>query len=193
MKRILLILALVLSITTSHAQHNTQGSREDEPIVFDFDTNNRVSFGIGISSTRKVSSSTVVFNIKGFYFDISNNTEGNYKSYLGIDQYAGYDTSCWHVGYTIPIAYGFAITPLAGKLRWEKGYYDGGNWTVNDNGIVNEWVCTERYDAFDYGVQLKYDVLPGDYFGGSIYANVSKYNYGFGFEFIIYIDNLKYL
>lgn len=161
--------------------------------LFNFaEGNNRITFGCGISSVNNISSSMIVINLRGFYWDYHSNIEGNHHSNMGIEKYNGYNISSWHIGYTIPITSRIAVTPLVGKIDWEEGYYDGSNWGVTENGIVNEWVCTDGFTAFDFGVNARYDVLVEAWLGLSIFAKVTKYSYGFGFEMAFLLNDLLF-
>lgn len=182
MKNLIMVIVATLSVSLIKAQEPTD--------YFDFsDNDNQFSLGVGLSSNNQVSGSIGIINICGFYIDFYGNSEGNHRSNVGIEKYSGYDVGSWHIGYTIPITHRIAITPILGKLNWEKGYYDGANWGIDEDGIVNEWVCTESFTAFDFGANIRYDAYESDNFELSVFFAGTKYSYSFGIEFALSFDN----
>lgn len=153
--------------------------------LFDFQANRCTYLGVGYNSCDDVGGVNFLLSCYGIYIDYSANSEGNYSSYTGIDVYDGYNTSSWHIGYSIPITSSFKITPLIGSVDWMSGYWDGGDWWVTNDGIQNNFVPTATYKEIDFGINISYSFTNYTNWGFFIYANLSKYNIGGGIGFVI--------
>ena len=199
MRKIAILLTLLLSATALSAQrdlymmprYSTEELGTEYNIYSDFlslKNNNRITIGAAVSAINGVRSSAVTFNVFGAHFDYHSNTEGNHVRNLGVDNYDGYNAISWHIGYSIPITPHFSITPLVGKVNYQEGYYNGSNWGVDDNGIVNEWVSVSELADIDFGAKATLDILDAEYLGIAIFATLTAYTYSGGFELIFYFN-----
>lgn len=182
LRKLLICIVALTNLTLASAQE-----RHD---LFDFTENNRISIGAGWASNKKIDSTIATINIFGLYVDYCMNTAGNHVSNLGVEKYLGYNTKSWHIGYTFPITSRIAVTPILGKLNWEKGYYDGADWTIVNGNIVNKWICQERFVAFDYGINIRCDVIKTELLGLSVFAAISRYIYGFGLDCAFFLNKV---
>ena len=195
MKRFLLVIALLLVVTPLYAQYknkyhdvseNDLDYNEIEEIeYFDFSANKCCYIGGGYNLCDGVSGGGCILACYGVYFDFSSNTEGNYSNYLGVEQYDGYRTRSWHIGYSIPITHSLKVTPMIGRVNWNAGYWDGSDWWLTDDDIQNNFIPTDSYQGVDFGVNISYSFTNYTNWGFFVYANLSKYNIGAGIGFVI--------
>lgn len=218
MKRILLIGAILLSFLQAQAQAQAQSdaisfvqkvtkkyamevavatpTRSVKYYSF-LDRNKAVSVNCGYSyifgkkeypEMRGLSGANVGISIYGVYINIVGNLEGNYDSTMGVDKYNGYRTVAYHIGYTLPIAEWFSVTPIIGYSCWERGYYDGSDYYVDDYGVHNRFHAEMSYKAFDYGAIINFTALK--YI--NIYFNITTTNIGGGIGFRLPFSVFRY-
>lgn len=174
MKRFLLLFLLTSLSFSSYAQ-------------LDFDRNKTIDINLGYNNSgaltalrdndvKGLSAFNIVLGCYGFYFTISANYTGDHSRNMGIDKYEGYRTRTYCIGYALPITDWFKIIPTLGIAKWESGYWNGADWYVDSEGIVNKFSPHYSNKSPDIGCILQFTIAR--YF--NIYANVSNNNWGLG-------------
>lgn len=169
MKKIISIIVILLSITSVSAQKSS---------IIEYNKTPWAAFGYNCSgySHKGVNGMCGMMNILGVHVDYAFNAEGNNEGNSGIDRYYGYETYAWHLGYSIPVTEYFKVTPVIGMSKWGEGYYDGLDYTIDENGIHNQFNATYEYRRFDYGVVLSAEIKKTIV----LYVNLERENIGVG-------------
>lgn len=175
MKKFLVTLFCIFAISSVSAQRNIFQHNH----TFDINLGYNSSGGfipIVNDKVSGVSSMQLSLSCHGVYLDGAFNIQGDHTSNVGVDQYAGYQTYACHVGYSFPVCKWAKIIPVIGVSSWAEGYYDGSDWSVINNGIVNRFHKNYGYTAFDYGVVLNFTIAKFL----NVYLNVEAHNIGGG-------------
>lgn len=157
----------------------------EEMRYFDFSANKCTYIGGGYNSCDGVAGGGCILTCYGIYVDCATNKEGNYSNYIGVEQYDGYKTLSWHIGYSIPVTHSLKVTPIIGHVNWNAGYWDGSDWWVTDDDIQNNFVPTVTYQGVDFGINISYSFTNYTNWGFFVYASLSKHNIGGGIGFVI--------
>ncbi|MBO5821282.1 MAG: hypothetical protein J6R02_06775 [Alistipes sp.] len=176
MKRILIVIITVLIASSAMGQTTFL----DRNKTFDINVGyighgtNMTKYRDGVHNVNAVSGSLCIY---GVYLDVASNSKGDHSRNLGIDQYEGYRTRSWHIGYALPVCDFIKIIPYIGASRWAEGYWDGSDWYVNEDGINNKFITTgTEYHLFDPGIVVQGTIAR--YI--NIFLNVSRCNIGAG-------------
>lgn len=177
MKKIIIILIFILSnILYSYAQTNMLQYNKCVDFNFGYNVCNG-PMSLANSNVERVSGLKISGSAFGIYFDASLNVEGNHSGNTGIDNYYGYKTSSWHLGYSFPVCRWFKIIPIVGMSKYAEGYYDGSDWYITRNGISNKFKQDGfGYIAVDYGVVFNFNI----YKFLNIYTSIERCNFSIG-------------
>lgn len=178
MRKTLLIIALIFLALCPFA--NAQN-------IFEY--NKSFEFGLGYSRSgtfaamrdpkvTALNSAHVYLLFYGFYIDAGGCKNKDHTRNLGIEKYDGYKNGYLHVGYAIPVCRWAKIIPNIGYFYWAKGYWDGLDYTVDSNGIVNEFYAEHTYKKFDIGVTLS--ATFAKYFNAYVNVTLNNISVGLG-------------
>lgn len=143
--------------------------------AFSFNIGYNYSYGVE-GRYKGVSGMSFALSLYGVYLDFSGNVEGNHAGNMGVDKYSGYKTQALHIGYTFPISDWMRIIPVIGYSTSAIGYYDGSDFTVDENGVSNKFHASDKSVFFDYGVVVNVTIVKWL----SLYANIERRNIGMG-------------
>lgn len=84
-----------------------------------------------------------------------------------------------NVGCRIKIVKGLGITPIIGFIRADIGDVNGWDWSVDNDGIVNEYTTKQTNKYFNYGAIADYTFFESsNHFGVKIGIVAQRYNFG---------------
>lgn len=84
-----------------------------------------------------------------------------------------------NAGVRIKVAKGLGITPVLGYLRADIGDVDGGDWTLDDEGVVNKFIVRDSRKYFNYGGIIDYTFYdPTQTYGFKLGILAQRYNFG---------------
>ena len=172
MKKTIIFFFILVSLATSSWGQRTKQNKQigigmDINIAYisELDHLTRMAYGINV-------------NLLGLHFDYSVapalhrrspslNTWKNESRILFVN-----------IGYNINIGKRLIITPIVGYARAETGSTDGWDWTVDNKGIVNEFITEKRVDLFNFGARVGYQVYNNDIFNVVVSATAQRYAFG---------------
>lgn len=121
-------------------------------------TFSNINFTVGFGCGYNVDKSGMIMNISttlcGFVFDMATCYRNHGSDWsVGIwndDRYRIY-----RFGFDIPVYKNFSVAPLIGVYNYEKGYTNGYNYSIDNNGnLNNSFYATKSKSCVDYGVRL---------------------------------------
>lgn len=96
--------------------------------------------------------------IKGIYGDFGF-WPRSYGDDVRVDEWDDEYMWMFHVGYQLSVfCKNVRITPIVGYYSHETGITDGYDYYINNNGIHNEFHCTDKFSGFDYGAKLTINI-----------------------------------
>lgn len=185
----ILLLISALLPTHSFAQNELD---TDKPTFFPklFGLNKCVSIGIIGAGMNNFDYGAIGINttIYGVYFDFMG-WPRKHANDVRIDKWDDHSQFAFHVGYQIPFHkykdVSIRLIPVIGYASIQKGYTDGGDWSVESGDIYNGFHITEEKGGFDYGAALAFQSKDDKIGYYNLYIGATKYTIwlGLGVEF----------